>query len=265
MYEEKKKKKRLIRLYKLQVKVFYNLFSVEARKRGQFHNYLNFFNMFSCCWWWFNHWAISDSVTPWTVASQAPLSMGFPRQEYWSGLTFPSPEKESFLIQWLSLCFLHCNRPSELQADSLQLSHQLLSVAKWYLTLCDPMDCSTPGFTISQSLLKLMSFELVMPSNHLILCRLLLLLPSILLSIRVFSKWVMVEFSQNMNHWRGNGKPLQYSCLENPMNIMKMSHQGVVQIFISTMDLRWFNRVSSKSKRVTVFWSISMALQNFTL
>ena len=30
-------------------------------------------------------------VTPWTVARQAPLSMGFSRQEYWSGLTFPSP------------------------------------------------------------------------------------------------------------------------------------------------------------------------------
>jgi len=30
-------------------------------------------------------------VTPWTVACQAPLSMGFSRQEYWNGLTFPSP------------------------------------------------------------------------------------------------------------------------------------------------------------------------------
>ena len=30
-------------------------------------------------------------VTPWTVAHQAPLSMEFPRQEYWSGLPFPSP------------------------------------------------------------------------------------------------------------------------------------------------------------------------------
>ena len=30
-------------------------------------------------------------MTPWTVAHQAPLSMGFPRQEYWSVLLFPSP------------------------------------------------------------------------------------------------------------------------------------------------------------------------------
>ena len=35
---------------------------------------------------------MSDSfVTPWTVAHQTPLSMGFLRQEYWSGLPFPSP------------------------------------------------------------------------------------------------------------------------------------------------------------------------------
>ena len=56
-------------------------------------------------------------------------------------------------------------------------------------TLCDPMDCSTPGFPItnSQSLLKLMYIESVLPSNHLILCRPLLLLPSIFPSIRVFS------------------------------------------------------------------------------
>ena len=34
----------------------------------------------------------NSSMTPWTVAHQAPLSMGFSRQEYWSGLPFPSPE-----------------------------------------------------------------------------------------------------------------------------------------------------------------------------
>ena len=52
------------------------------------------------------------------------------------------------------------------------------------MTLCDPMDCS---ITNSWSLLKLMSIESVMPSNHLILCYSLLLLPSIFPSIRVFS------------------------------------------------------------------------------
>ena len=56
--------------------------------------------------------------------------------------------------------------------------------------LCDPMDCSTPGFPVhhnSRSLLKLMSIKSVMPSNHLILCGPLLLLPLVFPSIRVFS------------------------------------------------------------------------------
>ena len=34
---------------------------------------------------------LSDSATPWTIALQAPPSMAFSRQEYWSGLSFPSP------------------------------------------------------------------------------------------------------------------------------------------------------------------------------
>ena len=57
--------------------------------------------------------------------------------------------------------------------------------------LCNPMDCSThqasQSFTISQSLLKLMLIELVMPSNHLVFYCPLLLLPSIFPSTGVFS------------------------------------------------------------------------------
>ena len=63
------------------------------------------------------------------------------------------------------------------------------SVAKSCPTLCDPMDCSTPGFPVLHylpELLKLMCLESVMPSNHLILCH-PLLLPSVFPSIRVFS------------------------------------------------------------------------------
>ena len=49
---------------------------------------------------------------------------------------------------------------------------QFSSVTQSCPTLCNPMDCSTPGFPItnSQSLLKLIFIELMMPSNHLILC-----------------------------------------------------------------------------------------------
>ena len=60
------------------------------------------------------------------------------------------------------------------------------SVAQSCPTLCDPMDCKASlSLTISRSLLKLMSIQLVMPSSHLVLCRPLLLLPSICPSIRV--------------------------------------------------------------------------------
>ena len=64
------------------------------------------------------------------------------------------------------------------------------SVTESCLTLCDPMYCSTQAslfFTVTQSLLKLKSIESVMASNHLILCRPLLLPSSIFPSIRVFS------------------------------------------------------------------------------
>ena len=41
-------------------------------------------------WWWFSRSVVSDSCDPRTVTRQAHLSMGFSRQEYWSGLPFPS-------------------------------------------------------------------------------------------------------------------------------------------------------------------------------
>ena len=65
------------------------------------------------------------------------------------------------------------------------------SVAQSCPTLCDPWTAARQAslsITNSWSLLRLMSIESVMPSNHLILCRPLLLLPSIFPSIRVFSK-----------------------------------------------------------------------------
>ena len=69
-------------------------------------------------------------------------------------------------------------------------SVQFSSVTQSCLTLCDPMNHSTPGLssiTNSWSSLRLTSIESMMPSSHLILCHPLFLLPSIPLSIRVFS------------------------------------------------------------------------------
>ena len=69
------------------------------------------------------------------------------------------------------------------------LSQSVSSVSQSCLTLCNPLDCSTPSLSVitnSRSLLKLMSIELVMPSNHFIFCH-PFLLPSIFPSIRVLS------------------------------------------------------------------------------
>ena len=83
------------------------------------------------------------------------------------------------------------------------LSCQFSSVTQSRPTLCDHMDHSTPGLPVhpnSRSLLKLMSIESVMPSNHLILCRPLLLLPSIFPSIRVFSSELILR-TRRPKYW----------------------------------------------------------------
>ena len=143
-------------------------------------------------------------ATPWTVAHQAPPSMGFSRQGCWSGLPFPSPgdppnpgiEPRSPTSQADALPSEPPGKPAEhhqdLQKNSVcpaqpfvvvqSLSHVSLSATP--RTAARQVSLS---FTISQSLLKLMSIESVMPSNHLTLCCPLLLLPSIFLRIRVFS------------------------------------------------------------------------------
>ena len=74
------------------------------------------------------------------------------------------------------------NREDKWISSVQSLSHVLLVATQW--TAARQASLS---ITKSQSLLKPMSIELVMPSNHLILCHLLLLLPSVFPSIRVFS------------------------------------------------------------------------------
>ena len=78
----------------------------------------------------------------------------------------------------------------------LTLSVQFSLVTQVCPALCSPMDCSTPGFPVlhhSRSLLKFMSIESVMPSNHLIFFPPLLLLPSVFPSIRVFSSELVLH------------------------------------------------------------------------
>ena len=72
------------------------------------------------------------------------------------------------------------------------------SGTKLCLTLCNPVNCSKPGSTISWRLLKLMSIELVVLLSHLILCCPLLLLPLIFPSIKVFSS----ESALHIRWWK---------------------------------------------------------------
>ena len=139
------------------------------------------------------------------------------------------------------------------QFNSVQVLSRVWLFATPWTTACQ----ASLSITNSQSLLKLMSIELVMPSNHLFLYRPLLLLPSVFPSIRVFSnesvfhirwpKYWSFSFSISPSNeytglissgnestcqagdaslipgsgrslGKGNGNPLQCSCLENPMD-----------------------------------------------
>ena len=110
-------------------------------------------------------------VTPWTPAHQAPPSMGFPRQEYWSGLPFPSPGDPSDLgIEPVSPTLVGGFLTTEAPGKPLQfsivegklfytvlyftftLTFHFSSVAQSCLTLCDPMYCSLPGSCVHGTL-----------------------------------------------------------------------------------------------------------------
>ena len=105
---------------------------------------------------------------------------------------------------------------------------QFSSVAQSCPTLCNPMDYGKPlflSFTLSQSLLKLMSIESVMPSNHLILCGPLLLLPSIFPSIRAFLNESTLHI-----RWR---KSWSFSFSISPSN----EYSGLISFRIDWLDL----------------------------
>ena len=90
------------------------------------------------------------------------------------------------------------------------------SITKSCLTLCNPMDCSTPGFPILcylREFVQFMNIESVIPSNHLILCCPLLLCLSIFPSIRVFFNELALRMEWR-KYWRFSISPSnEYSGL----------------------------------------------------
>ena len=158
--------------------------------------------------------------------------MGFSRQGYWSGLPCPSPgdlpdpgtEPRSPGLQADCLPSEPAGSPSMChQFSSVQLSHSVLSDSLQPHRLQHTrLPCS---FTISRSLLKLMSIESVIPSNHLILCRPLLLLLSVFPSIRVFSN-ESVLCIRWPNYWR-------FSFSISPSN----EYSGLISFRMDWLDL----------------------------
>ena len=119
-----------------------------------------------------------------------------------------------------------------------------LSVMSDFATPLNAAGQSSLSFTISQSLLKLMSIELVMPFNHLILCYPLLLLPSIFPSIRVFSNESALCI-RRPKYW-------SFSLNISPSN----EHSGLISFRMNWLDLlavqgtlKNLLRVGNKDKR----------------
>ena len=119
---------------------------------------------------------------------------------------------------------------------------------------CDPTDCSMPGFPVHHQLPRLtqtMSIELAMPSNHLILCCPLLLLPSIFPSIKVFS-------SESALHTRWP-KYWSFSFNISPPK----EHRGLISFRMDWLDLLAVQGTLQESSPTPQFKSINSSALSF--
>ena len=136
------------------------------------------------------------------------------------------------IIGMTAVLISQCRQKSEHQAVHVEQIQFLSIQFSWVQSLsrvwlCDPMDHSTPVLPVhhhSQSLPKLMSIESVMPSNHLILCSPLLLLPSIFPSIRIFSNESALHIRWP-NYW-------SFSFSISPSN----EHSGLISFRMDWLD-----------------------------
>ena len=109
-------------------------------------------------------------------------------------------------------------------------SLQLLSYVRFFATPWTAALQASLSITNSQSLLKLMSVELAMPSNHLILCHPLLLLPSIFSSIRVFSN-KSVLLIRWLKYWSFN---FSISPSNEYSGLISLQSKGLSRVFSNT-------------------------------
>ena len=128
---------------------------------------------------------------------------------------------------------------------------QFSSVTQSCPTLWDHMDCSMPGLPVpitnSQSLLKVMSIESVMPSSHLILCHPLPLLSSVFPSIRIFSNESVLHIRW-LKYW-------SFSFSINPSN----EYSGWISFGMDWLDLLAVqgtlkSLLQHHSSKVSILW-----------
>ena len=132
-----------------------------------------------------------------------------------------------------------------------QFSVQSLSHVWLFATPWTAAHQTSLSITNSQSSLKLMSIEAVMPSNHLILCRTLLLLPSIFPSIRVFSNEPVLHI-----RWP---KYWSFSFSISPSN----QYLGLISFRIDLVGSPCSPRDSQESSPIPQFKSISSSVLSF--
>ena len=145
---------------------------------------------------------------------------------------------DSLVAQWNSAILF----PTTLDVVVQSLSHAQLFVTPW--TAAHQASLS---FTISHSLLKLMSIESVMPSNHLILCRFLLLLPSIFPNIKVFSNELALRITWP-KYW-------SFSFSISPAN----EYSGLISFMIDWFDLLadqriWKSLLQHRNLKASILW-----------
>ena len=122
--------------------------------------WIRLFVFFCCCWVICINSHVQLSTTPWTVAHQAPLSMEFPRQEYWSGFPFPitgesSQPRDQILVSCIAGGFFtirSCKRFLYI-LEIKPLSVVLFANIFYHSVSC--FFCSTCGFLCLQNLLSL--------------------------------------------------------------------------------------------------------------
>ena len=125
----------------------------------------------------------------------------------------------------------------------VQFSHSVMS-------LCDPMDCIMPGLPVHYWLpvfTQIQSIESVMPSNHLVLCHPLLLLPSIFPSIRVFS---------NQGFFTSGDQSIGISPSTSvlPMNIQDWSPLGQTGFDLLAVQGTLKSLLQHHSSKASILW-----------